>query len=156
MLTTEPDPAPRITVDPLATRRNAAEAFLLALALKESIETIFTQPEPLSVDVLLGPIWATIWAVTLFVGSVLALAGMAWPGRSLTAASIQQIGYASFAPAALARGIALIAVGRTDEAITIIAFAAISLVRLAQIESRVGRIYPSGVAGLLRRWVHRG
>lgn len=148
-------PHPGTVTDPLMPERNLTEAFLLALALFTSVQVVFLHPEPSAVDVLLGPGWAAIWAVSLFAGSVLALAGLYWRGRSLVGASLMQIGYAAFAPAALARGVALLGAGHLDDAVVIFAFGVVSLARLAQLERRIGRHYPSGAGAWAWRRVWR-
>lgn len=133
------------------------ELVIIGLALKEAIDvTLLTAHS--SVDAVLGPAWAAIWAVTLLSGGALSLAGIAWPGRSLTGVSLMQMGYAAFAPGSLARAVALLDVGRTDEAGVMLFFAAMCVLRLVQIERRVGRFYPSGLVARIRswRWWRRG
>lgn len=148
-------PSGTVTVDPLRPERNAMELVIIGLALKEAVEITVLAEATGSVDVLLGPVWAAIWAVTLLAGGVLSLLGVLWPGRSLTGASLMQIGYAAFAPGALARGFALAAADRPEMAGVMFFFGAMCLLRLVQIERRIGLFYPAGLAGRLRRWWRR-
>lgn len=146
-----------VTVDPLRLERNAMELVIIGLALKEAVEVTLLSESAGSVDRLLGPVWAAVWAVTLLAGSGLTLAGIAWPGRSLTGASLLQIGYAAFAPGSLARGVALFAAGRPEDAGVMFFFGAMCLLRLVQIERRIGQFYPAGYLARFRRWrVRRG
>lgn len=128
------------------------ELVIIGLALKEAVEVTLLTDAQSSVDVVLGPAWAAVWAVTLLAGGVLTLAGMAWPGRSLTSASLLQIGYAAFAPGSLARGVALMAADRHDLAAVMFFFGVMCLLRLVQIERQIGRLYPAGYMHRFRRW----
>lgn len=143
-----------MVLDPLRPERNEMEIVIIGLSIIAAFRIIFLDPEPLSVDVLLGPVWATIWALTLFTGPVLILVGVYWPG-SLTGASLMQVGYAALGPVSLARGVALVGVGRVDDAGIMFFFGALCLLRGLRIGRRIGRFYPSGFVAGVRRWCGR-
>ncbi len=131
-----------VVVDPLQPQRNVMEIFLLLAVLDSSIRAVLTQPEPLSVEQLLGPVQAAIWGISLFGGSIITLIGLFWRGQSITALTIQIIGYSAFVPAALARTTALIGVGRPDESYIIGIFAIVCTIRAIQIYSRINKYCP--------------
>lgn len=128
--------SPRI-VEP-RPERNAVEVFLLFLALQSALMPLFTST-PSSVAVLLGSVWATVWAGGLIIGASVTLAGLFWPGRLVIGLLVQQLGYAAFAPMSLARAAALFDIGQTAQAVTVLAFAVAATIRLIQLEHRLGR-----------------
>lgn len=152
------DPPPPQVFEPLRTQPNAIEVFLLGLALFSAIELITRQPQPLSVDTLLGPIWSAIWATMLIAGGTAALIGLFWTGRPITGIALQQLGYTGYAIASLARGIALIAVHRPDEAPIIFAFALAAAIRVIQLEIRVANATTptTRLGATIRRLFRRG
>lgn len=153
---TTPHTEKSLVIDPIRPQRNAVEVFLMALLLWTSAQAVFGQPEPLSVDVLLGRVWAVIWGVGLFGGGVLVLAGLFWPARSLTALSLQQIGYGAFVPMCLARVAALVGVDRADEAFILAVFTFACAVRIMQLEYRIAQFYSVNGHPLMRRLRRRG
>lgn len=123
------------------------EIFIVCFAILSGTNDIVSLRR-LSVEVLIGPVWFYAWSVGLIVGGLIALAGLFWPGRSITALSLQQIGYAAFGFMSLARGVALIGVEHYAEAALIAAFAAAAVIRVWQIELRIRPFYPVS----LTRW----
>lgn len=153
-------PVPPQVFEPLRTQPNAMEVFLLGLALFSALQIIFLPLKPLSVDVLLGPVWAFAWASMLLGGGITALAGLFWPGRSITGVALQQLGYVGYAIASLARTVALIEVGRSDEVPVVLGFALAAGIRVLQLELRVARVsdsHPSTkLRAAIRRFLRRG
>lgn len=143
-----------VITDDVRPDRNIAEVFLLSLALYNGVDSFILKSDS-SVGMLLGPLWELAWGITLLTGSILAIVGIYWRGKGLTAASLMQIGYAAFAPASLGRGVALIQLGQGSSGIVLTGFAAICLIRIVQLEMRVRKRYPACVKPVMKRWVRR-
>lgn len=142
--------------EPLRTRPNAMEVYLLGLALFSAATLLLAGARPFSVDALLGPTWALVWAGMLIGGGVLVLAGMYWPRRAVTGIALQQLGYTAFAVASLARGVAQIGVDRAAESPVVFGFAVAAAVRIWQLEVRVRRATSASTVRGLRRWRNGG
>lgn len=145
-------PPPQQLSEPLRTRPNAMEVYLLALALFSAVTLLAAEARPFSVDALLGPVWALLWAGMLIFGGSIVLAGMYWPCRPITGVALQQFGYTAFAVASLARGVAQIGVDRAAEAPVVFGFAVAAAIRIWQLEVRVRSATSAAtVTGLRRR-----
>ena len=132
-------PPPEVVYEPLKPNINAMEVFLLLLCLYSGVNAVFTGPYVNAVDYLLGPEWAFFWAIALIGGALLALIGVFWRGRAIVAIAFQEIGYAAFGIASIARGVALILISREVESIIIFGFAIAAFIRILQLEHRVRR-----------------
>lgn len=134
-------------LDPVAPQRNSMEIFILCAAILSGTDDIVSLRQ-LSVEALIGPTWFYAWSAGLIVGGLVTLTGLFWPGRSVTALSLQQIGYAAFGFMALARAVALLGVAEYGEAFIVGAFAAAAIIRIWQVETRLRPFYPTD----LTRW----
>lgn len=143
----------RPVIDPLRPGRNLAEVFLMGLALWMGLSPILVDPEPFSVGQLLGTAWAAVWSVTLVTGGLTVLVGLLWWGQGLTGLTLMQLGYLMFTFPSLARGLALVEVGRTEDAVIVLVFALVAAGRQVQIERLIVRHLPG--ARLWSRWRQR-
>ena len=154
-MTNQDQPDGRVViVDPLRLPLNWMELLILTLAVWSAAQARLVEPT-FSVEQLLGPVWAVVWTVILITGAAVVFAGLFWRGRSLTAVSLQQLGYAAFAITSLARGIALVGVGESHEAVPIVLFAVFSALQFVWLQRRVLRYAPRAQwcnARLWRRW----
>lgn len=131
-----------VTLNPLRRQANAMEIMVLVLSMWTSVRDTVLDRDPSSVGQLLGPGWAAVWAVTLLAGPLVVLTGLGWPGRALTGISLQQLGYATFTVASLARASALVGVGYPIQSVTVWAFAAFSAVQVVLLQLAVARWVP--------------
>jgi hypothetical protein len=143
-------PPPNIVYEPLKPSVNATEVFLLLLCLYSGMNAVFTGPNVNSVDYLIGPGWALLWSVSLIGGAFLALLGVFWRGRAITAIAYQEIGYTAFGIASLARGVALLGLDKIPESFVIFGFAVAVIARVLQLEKRIRRDHD--LPGWMKRW----
>jgi hypothetical protein len=136
---------------PIHPERNIAEIGLMLYALFIAVHTVILQPNPISVEKLLGTTWTIFWAVSLFGGALIALLGVFWRNRGLASTSIMQVGYVMFIPAALARGVALLGDSRETTAGVMFGLAIMCLARYLQLEYRISRFYSTGIRSRVRR-----
>lgn len=146
-------PPPEHVFEPLRPEPNAMEVCLLAIALTSGLMAILTQPEPLSVEALLGPIWAAVWQAGLIGGALVAAFGIFWRGRAIVAIGLQELGYVAFSVMSFARVAALVLVGRGEESYFVTIFAIATAIRVVQLEIKLDR---HGITdGPLARWRRR-
>lgn len=80
--------------DPRMSGRHPFEIFTLFLALVTSLPVLFgVTPAPGTIRAVLPPVVAFIWALTLCVGSLVALVGVWWKERA-TGLIMEQLGLA--------------------------------------------------------------
>lgn len=149
-----PIPPPEQVFEPLKPHLNTMEVFLLILCIWSATSRIFINPEPLSVAVLLGTVWAVVWSIGLLTGATLALVGLLWKGKGIVAVALQETGYVLFAALSFARVIALISIDRPEDAPVVGIFALACTCRVIQLENRIRRLNDSD--SWLKRWFSNG
>ncbi len=95
-------------VDPLEASRHPFETYLLALAAVSSIPRLFGASNSDAVESALHPAIVYMWSVMLLAGSVLALVGLFWPGRSATGLILERTGLVGVGGAAMIYSTAVI------------------------------------------------
>ena len=144
-------PGSVVVMDPLRLPLNWMELLILALAVWTAVRARFLETQ-FSVEQLLGSGWAAVWTVILLGGGAVVVVGLFWPGRSLTAVSLQQLGYAAFSITSLARGIALVGVGEPTESVPIFLFSLFSALQFVWLERRVLKYVPRAQWCNARLW----
>lgn len=99
-------------VDPLDASRHPFETYLLSLAAVSGIPLLFGEPNSASIEATLPPLLVNGWGAMLMLGSLLALTGLYWRGRSITGLVLERAGLVGVGGASLVYGAAtMIAAG---------------------------------------------
>src|SRR5918996_793715 len=98
-------------VDPLEASRHPFEVYMLVLAAISGAPLLFGKPNSCSIEETLPPLLVTAWGGMLVVGSLLALLGLYWRGRSSTALLMERAGLVGVGGAAVVYAAALTTAG---------------------------------------------
>jgi hypothetical protein len=98
-------------VDPLEASRHPFEVYMLVLAAISGAPLLFGKPNSGSIEETLPPLLVTAWGGMLVVGSLLALLGLYWRGRSSTALLMERAGLVGVGGAAVVYAAALTTAG---------------------------------------------